>query len=108
MKKRIRLGCPNQNCENYRRNVKFKGDAKDCPECGTQLVHVCKRKKCRTMVESDQEVYCVLCKAEKDDRKAAVGKGAAGAGAVAVGVGVKYRRELLEVAKTIPKLLLKK
>lgn len=108
MKRKIRLGCPNQDCSNFHKNVKFKNDVKDCPECGTKLVHACRSKKCRTLVDNEQEAYCVLCKAERADKKAVAEKGAAGAGAVAVGVGIKYRRELLEIVKTIPKSLLKK
>lgn len=108
MNKKIRMGCPNQDCKNFKKNAKFKNTVANCPDCGTELVHICKSKKCRTIVDSDHEVYCVLCKAEKEDKKAVAGKVGAGAGAVAAGVGVKYRREIFEVVKAIPRMLLKK
>ena len=108
MKKKIRLGCPNKECKNYKKNEKFKSAVAECPECGSKLVHICKSKKCRTVVDGDDEAFCVLCKAEREDRKAAAGKGVAIGGAGLFGIGVKYRRQLLGVVKTIPELLLKK
>ena len=79
MKKKIRLGCPNKDCKNYKKNEKFKSAVAECPECGSKLVHICKSKKCRTVVDAGL-----------------------------FGIGVKYRRQLLGVVKTIPELLLKK
>ena len=108
MKKKIKMGCPNPDCNSFKKNVKYKSTIANCPNCGAELVHICKSKKCKTIVDSDHEAYCILCKAEKEDKKAVAGKVGAGAGAVAAGVGVKYRREILEIVKAIPRLLLKK
>lgn len=99
MKGKIKLGCPNQDCRNHQRNVKFKRTVKECPECGSALAHVC--KKCITLMDNDDEAYCVLCKAEREDRRDALGKGLAGAGAFACAA-------VIAIAKSMPEIPSKK
>lgn len=101
--KKIRLGCPNSDCLNNKKNVKFKKDISNCPKCDTPLVHVCKSKKCRTVVDRDNEVYCVLCKADHEDKKAVAAKGATVGGAGLAGVVVKYRHVIKEAVVTLIK-----
>lgn len=44
--KKIKLGCPNPECPNHKKNAKLKHNLTNCPICGSSLVHVCKNKKC--------------------------------------------------------------
>lgn len=107
-KDRNRYGCPNPDCPSFGHQKKYKGDVKSCPECGSELVHVCKSKDCYTVVEDSSESRCLVCKAKHEDkkdkgRKAAVG-GGLGAAAVAP-VVVKNREVIKEAAKTIIRLI---
>lgn len=99
--KKIRLGCPNPECPHHKKNVKLKMNLTNCPKCSTPLVHVCKSKKCRTIVDGENEPYCVLCKAEREDKKAVAAKGAAVGGAGLIGVGVKYRHIIKDAVVTL-------
>ena len=63
--KKIKLGCPNPECPNHKKNAKLKHNLTNCPICGSSLVHVCKNKKCHTLVEDDDKLYCVLCNADR-------------------------------------------
>lgn len=103
MKKKTRMGCPNPDCKSFKKNVKFKDDVTECPECGSELIHICKSKKCRTVVDNDDEAFCVLCKAAREDRNAAVGKGAAIGGAGLLGIGIKYRHVIKDTIITLIK-----
>lgn len=101
--KKIRLGRPNPDCVSHKKNVKFKNNISNCPKCDAPLVHICKSRKCRTVVDNDNEVYCVLCKADHEDKKAVAAKGAAFGGAGLVGLGVKYRHAIKEAVITLIK-----
>lgn len=54
-------------------------------------------------MDNDDEVFCVLCKAAKEDRNAAVGKGAAIGGAGLLGIGIKYRHVIKDAIITLIK-----
>ena len=70
MKKKIRLGCPNKDCKNYKKNEKFKSAVAECPECGSKLVHICKSKKCRTVVDGDDAAFLSSLSALQSTQKA--------------------------------------
>lgn len=99
--KKIKLGCPNPECSNHKKNAKLKHNLTNCPICGSSLVHVCKNKKCHTLVEDDDKLYCVLCNADREDKKAVAAKGAAVGGAGLIGAGIKYRHAIKDVIVTL-------
>ena len=67
------------------------------------LVHVCKNKKCHTLVEDDHKLYCILCNADREDKKVVAAKGAAFGGAGLIGAGIKYRHAIKDVIVTLIK-----
>lgn len=101
--KKIKLGCPNPECSNHKKNAKFKHSLTNCPICDSTLVHVCKNKKCRTLVEDDDRLYCFLCDADREDKKAVAAKGAAVGGAGLIGIGIKYRHAIKDVVASLIK-----
>lgn len=101
--KKINMGCPNPECSNHKKNAKLKRNLTNCPICGSSLVHVCKNKKCHTLVEDDDKLYCILCNADREDKKAVAVKGAAVGGAGLIGAGIKYRHAIKDVIVTLIK-----
>lgn len=61
--------CTNENCRTYKR-TKYSSKINYCPECGTQLVFVCKAHKCFKPLDISQpkHPYCVECEAKRQDR----------------------------------------
>lgn len=81
--KNLSKGCINDNCLNNRKKISYKKDDMYCSKCGNTLVHVC--KDCRIPLY-DEEVYCVRCKAEREDKKDKAAENAKGALKAAAGV----------------------
>lgn len=107
-RKKIRYGCPNPECTSFRHRKKYRDDLLVCPDCGTDLSHVCKSKGCYTAIEDPAEPLCLTCRAKLEDkkdkgRKAVIG-GGLGIGAVAP-VIVKNRETIKEMAKAAISLI---
>lgn len=66
MKKKIRLGCPNKDCKNYKKNEKFKSAVAECPECGSKLVHICKSKSAEQWLMATMRPF--VCFAKRKER----------------------------------------
>ncbi len=98
-------GCTNESCSMSQKKRAFKEAVNLCPECGTELVAVC--KKCYTVLSDPGEVYCVGCKAKRDDRNDKIKErvlAAAGTVALAGGFVLKKRETIAKVVtKIIPK-----
>mgnify|MGYP003303469623 CR=1 FL=1 len=95
--------CINVNCKAY--NEKISAKENFCSQCGSQLMYVCKDKKCHTFLEENDGVYCIMCKAKRDDKKDEMLKkiGAIGGSAVVVGAATKGK-EIVKVASKFIKL----
>lgn len=99
----VRYGCPNQTCTSFKNKKLYNRKVHQCPDCGSMLIHVCRSKKCYTVVEDPLEPLCLGCKARHADR-AKVQKIAIGAfGASASGLLLKYRHEIGQFAKSLLK-----
>lgn len=100
-------GCTNDSCSMNEKKKKFKPTINYCPECGTELVAVCKSKNCHQVLENPEAVFCVPCRAKKDDRKDKVKEGAAvvvGTAALAGTAAVKNAGKIAKFAtKILPK-----
>lgn len=109
--KKNRYGCPNSECASFKHQKKYKQEVESCPECGSELVHVCRSKGCFTVVEDLSDVYCLTCKAKRADKKDKRKKAAAGVGGVGAAVGipaaVKHREVIKETFKTVVALIRK-
>lgn len=107
-KNKNRYGCPNPECNSFKHKKKYKEDVETCPDCESDLMHVCKSKGCYTVVEDLEEPYCLTCRAKREDKKdkrrKAVGIGGIGAAAAAP-VVVKNREVIKETLKTVITLI---
>ena len=110
-KKKNRYGCPNPDCPSFKHQKKYKADVEVCPECGSELAHVCRAKGCYTVVEDPSDAYCLACKAKRADKKDKRKKAAAGVGggvaAVGIPAAVKHREAIKEAVKTVAGLIRK-
>lgn len=104
-KNRARYGCPNPECPSFVEQKKYKAGIQQCPECGQDLEHVCKNKNCYTAIEDPQELYCLSCKARREDSMADKRRLAEslGGAAVAAGIGkaVQHRHEIIAILKAL-------
>ena len=98
-------GCTNESCSMNRTKKKFKEAINFCPECGGELVAVCKAKKCHQVLDNPKTVYCTNCKAKQDDRKDKVKEGALAAGGVVVAGAVVAAKNAEKIAKAATKIL---
>ena len=98
-------GCTNESCSMNRTKKKFKEAINFCPECGGELVAVCKAKKCHQVLDNPKTVYCTNCKAKQDDRKDKVKEGALAAGGVVVAGAVFAAKNAGKIAKAATKFL---
>lgn len=103
--RKIRFGCPNPDCTSFIDQKKYKADKQVCPMCGVRLVHICKAKDCYTVIEDHDDVYCLSCKAKREDSAAKKKKVAAGlSGGIVIWVGqqaVRHRRKIFAVIKSL-------
>ena len=62
--------CPNEGCKTHKKK-KYPSKINYCPECGTELVYVCKSHNCyKELDDSLQDHdYCFECETERNDRK---------------------------------------
>ncbi len=62
--------CPNVQCKTYKKR-KYDAKTNYCPECGTELIYVCKSFKCYKPLDiSDgNHSYCFECQAKRNDDK---------------------------------------
>lgn len=121
--KRVK-GCPNSDCENHIKKVKYKATDEFCLKCGKPLVFVC--KKCFSEIQDSgpEHTKCTHCmeeaqakKEQRIDKAKDVAK-KAGAAVVGVGgavvvkvmqdekkeavkVGVKYAKQGIDAVKAI-------
>lgn len=98
-------GCTNDSCSMNGKSHKFKLSVNYCPECGTELVAVCKSKKCRTVLDNPEAVYCVSCRAKREDRKDKVKEGAAAVGGGAMLAGAAVVKNAGKIAKVATRIL---
>lgn len=121
--KRVK-GCPNSDCENHIKKLRFKTTDEYCSKCGEPLVFVC--KKCFSEIQDSgpEHTKCTHCmeeaQAKKEqyiDKAKDIAKKAGGAvvgvgGAIVVNViqdekkevikkGVEYAKAGLDAAKAI-------
>ena len=81
--------CPNESCKTYKKQ-KYSSKINFCPECGTELIYVCKSTKCFKPLDTNNHghLYCFECDTKrKDQRDKAIDvakKGFAAVGAVVV------------------------
>lgn len=101
--KRIK-GCPNEECANHIKKTRFKADQEVCPDCGAELVFVCRKCFCEIQDINEKHRVCRHCMEKsiqkKEEQKEAVKgvakKVAAGAGVAVVGVGGKILNKVLQ------------
>ena len=98
-------GCTNESCSMNQTKKKFKEPINFCPECGSELVAVCKAKKCHQVLDNPKTVYCATCKAKQDDRKDKVKEGALAAGGVLATGAVVAAKNAGKIAKAATKFL---
>lgn len=121
--KRIKI-CPNENCECYKKKMKYKASDEYCSQCNTKLVFVC--AKCFREIEDIDASHriCRLCEAYKKEQKEEaikkakkVGAGVAALGtSIVVGIGKNvsndFKREAIKkgtkAVKSIAKAVIKK
>lgn len=109
-KSKNRYGCPNPECTSFKRQKKYKEDVDTCPECGYVLSHVCKSKGCYTVVEDNEEPFCLKCKAKREDKKDKKHKAVSivGIGAAAATPAIVKNREVIkETIKNVIDLIKK-
>lgn len=99
--------CPNVQCRTYKKR-KYDAKTNYCPECGTELIYVCKSFNCYKPLDiSDgNHSYCFECQAKRNDANDKAKdfvKNAAGvvAGVGAVAVVEPLKNALGNVAKEI-------
>ncbi len=93
--KRIK-GCPNENCEQRQKKIKYKSSDEYCPKCGSRLIFVC--NKCFSQIEDIDPSHkiCKRCEAESQEKKDKVidiAKGvaaAAGSGVLLFGTNIVH------------------
>ena len=97
--------CINVNCKAY--NEKISAKENFCSQCGSQLMYVCKDKKCHAFLAENDGAYCVLCEAKRKDKRDKTIKqiGAVAAPVVTVaGVAATKGKEIVKVASKFIKL----
>lgn len=60
--------CTNENCKTYKKS-KYSSKTNYCPECGTQLIFVCKSHNCFKPLDISQpkHPFCVECETKRQD-----------------------------------------
>ena len=78
-------GCPNGGCAAHKKKTLFKDSMNYCPQCGAELVAVCKSKGCYTFLDDPSRKLCARCEAKRADKVDEIKKkGAAASSAVLV------------------------
>lgn len=70
MKDTRKKACPNIKCKTYKIK-KYDSKINYCPECGTELIFVCKNRNCYRPIENlgPKHCYCKECEAIREDRR---------------------------------------
>ena len=100
-------GCTNESCTMRQKKHTFKPNVNFCPECGTELVAVCKSRNCYQVLDDPHAERCVPCQARIADRKDAVKDKAKYAAGVVPALGVAAWNNKDKVIKVAAKILRK-
>ena len=103
---KARKACINANCPACQKKTAYKEKDAFCSICGRPLAYVC--KGCNTQLPNGDEMYCVRCKADREDKADNIKqklKWAGGAALAAIPVGLKSGKKALDVAKDAVKFI---
>lgn len=68
-------GCSNGECAAHKNKTLFKASMSYCPQCGAELIVVCKSRRCYTRLDGPSKMLCARCEAKHADRIDGIKKG---------------------------------